>query len=95
MCIVVYIWDDIIFEKISKKRFLNKIKKQGLLESIFKNIEKSNLTMPSCPFNKEIIELFFEKNWENIHVVNKEKLKKFLIYDFLPFPMLFSGCYEE
>jgi hypothetical protein len=46
-------------------------------------------------FDENFVLNYVEKNWKNIHVLNKEKLKKFLIYSFLPFPELFSEIGDE
>jgi hypothetical protein len=82
--IVLYVWDDIQFENDTKQSFLNNMV-TNLLEKEFKKKKK----LPT-KFDEKLVKEYIEKNWQNIFVLNKEKLKKILIYSFLPFPELFS-----
>ena len=81
---MLYVWDAVQFENDTKQSFLNNMV-TNLLEKELKKYKK----LPT-KFDEKLVKEYIEKNWKNIFVLNKEKLKKFLIYSFLPFPELFS-----
>jgi hypothetical protein len=105
--IVFYIWDDFEFgfERDHSQNFSFKVVEddRDFKRSFFKKMIEDELdavfqrnieNIPSS-FTKKIIEEFTDKYWVNIQVLNKRKLKEFLISSFLPFPILFSSIYAD